>query len=106
MLECLFCAEYKDMNADYSGKGIDQLAECIKKIKTNPNDRRIVLSAWNPSDLPIMALPPCHMFCQFYVANGELSWCALLPSTDFPFFSDRPFLDRLPCALGLLIMAV
>merc|ERR1711877_55881 len=46
---------------------------CIPTIKTNPNDRRILLSAWNPADLGKMALPPCHMFCQFYVANGELS---------------------------------
>jgi thymidylate synthase len=66
-------AEYQGPNADYAGKGIDQLAECIRLIKNNPNDRRIVMSAWNPSDLPKMALPPCHMFCQFYVANGELS---------------------------------
>lgn len=41
--------------------------------RTKPDDRRIILSAWNPSDLGKMALPPCHMFCQFYVANGELS---------------------------------
>ncbi|CAB1110671.1 unnamed protein product [Ectocarpus sp. CCAP 1310/34] len=68
-----FGAEYTDMHADYTGKGVDQLAECITKIKTNPEDRRIVLSAWNPSDLGKMALPPCHMFCQFYVAEGELS---------------------------------
>ncbi|CAM9610379.1 unnamed protein product, partial [Laminaria digitata] len=68
-----FGADYTDMHADYTGKGVDQLAECIEKIKTNPEDRRIVLSAWNPKDLGKMALPPCHMFCQFYVANGELS---------------------------------
>ena len=68
-----FGAEYKDMHADYTGQGVDQLAECIDKIKNDPTDRRILLSAWNPADLHLMALPPCHMFCQFYVANGELS---------------------------------
>lgn len=61
------------MHTDYSGKGIDQLKECINRIKNTPEDRRIVLTAWNPSDLTKMALPPCHMFAQFYVANGELS---------------------------------
>jgi len=66
-------APYVDMNTDYSGKGIDQLQEVIDMIKKDPNSRRIVMSAWNPSDLNQMALPPCHMFCQFYVANGELS---------------------------------
>merc|ERR1719197_899642 len=54
-------------------RGVDQLTECIRKIKEDPTDRRILLSAWNPADLNEMALPPCHMFCQFYVANGELS---------------------------------
>jgi dihydrofolate reductase/thymidylate synthase len=68
-----FGAEYVDMHTDYTGQGVDQLADCIKKIKENPTDRRILLSAWNPADLHLMALPPCHMFCQFYVANGELS---------------------------------
>lgn len=70
-----FGAEYTDMHADYKGKGVDQLAQVIHTIKTNPNDRRIVLTAWNPADLGIMALPPCHMFCQFYVDTdrGELS---------------------------------
>ncbi len=62
-----FGAEYKDMHTDYTGQGVDQLAECIDKIKNNPEDRRIIMSAWNPADLDYMALPPCHMFCQFYV---------------------------------------
>lgn len=66
-------AKYIDKNTDYTGQGIDQLAECIHKIKNNPNDRRIIMTAWNPSDLKLMVLPPCHMFCQFYVANGCLS---------------------------------
>eukprot|EP01063_Lacrimia_lanifica_P032957 TRINITY_DN573_c0_g1_i1.p2 TRINITY_DN573_c0_g1~~TRINITY_DN573_c0_g1_i1.p2 ORF type:complete len:504 (+),score=225.75 TRINITY_DN573_c0_g1_i1:50-1513(+) len=68
-----FGAAYTDCHADYTGKGKDQLAEVIHKIKTNPNDRRIIMSAWNPSALDEMALPPCHVMCQFYVANGELS---------------------------------
>jgi len=68
-----FGAEYKDMHADYTGEGVDQLADLIHRIKTNPTDRRLILSAWNPAALRHMALPPCHMFCQFYVANGELS---------------------------------
>lgn len=62
-----FGAKYKDMHTDYTGQGVDQLAECIHKIIHNPEDRRIIMSAWNPSDLDLMALPPCHMFCQFYV---------------------------------------
>ena len=68
-----FGADYQDMHADYSGQGVDQLAEVIDKIRNKPEDRRIIISAWNPAAIPEMALPPCHCFCQFYVANGELS---------------------------------
>ncbi|GAV57059.1 Thymidylat_synt domain-containing protein, partial [Cephalotus follicularis] len=66
-----FGARYTDMHADYTGQGFDQLLDVIDKIKNNPNDRRIILSAWNPSDLKLMALPPCHMFA--HATNGELS---------------------------------
>jgi len=70
-----FGAEYKDMHTDYTGQGFDQLADCIEKIIHTPEDRRIILSAWNPADLSKMALPPCHMMCQFYVntETNELS---------------------------------
>merc|ERR1712037_412977 len=56
-----------------SGKGVDQLANVIHLIRTRPDDRRILLCAWNPADLDKMALPPCHCLVQFYCAHGELS---------------------------------
>ncbi|XP_043266648.1 thymidylate synthase [Venturia canescens] len=68
-----FGAEYTNMHADYTGQGIDQLQDVIDTLKNNPNDRRIIISAWNPVDIPKMALPPCHCFVQFYVSNNELS---------------------------------
>ncbi|POS87370.1 thymidylate synthase [Erysiphe pulchra] len=63
-----FGAKYIDATTDYTGKGVDQLNDVITKLKTNPYDRRIILSAWNPSDLKLMALPPCHILAQFYVS--------------------------------------
>ena len=54
-------------------KAYDQLADVINQIKTNPDSRRIILNAWNVAEIENMALPPCHTFFQFYVANGKLS---------------------------------
>lgn len=68
-----FGAKYDNMYSDYSGQGVDQLKNLIETIRTNPDDRRMILTAWNPTALPLMALPPCHCLAQFYVANGELS---------------------------------
>ena len=68
-----FGARYVDCHTDYTGQGVDQLAGLIHTIKTNPNDRRLLMSAWNPVDLPLMALPPCHVLAQFYVSDQRLS---------------------------------
>lgn len=63
-------AQYVDCHTDYNGLGVDQLKNVIHLIKTDPHSRRIIMNSWNPSDLDKMALPPCHVMCQFYV-NSE-----------------------------------
>ena len=66
-----FGAKYTNMYDSYEGKGIDQLKDVIYKIKNTPDDRRIIMSAWNPSDIDKMALPPCHIFVQFWVDTNK-----------------------------------
>src|SRR5690606_5384871 len=56
-----------------NGETIDQLKDVIRQIKTNPSSRRLIVTAWNPEDVPNAALPPCHTLFQFYVANNKLS---------------------------------
>ncbi|VFR20732.1 Thymidylate synthase [plant metagenome] len=56
-----------------SGQHVDQIAQVIEQIRGNPDSRRLIVSAWNVGEIPQMALPPCHAFFQFYVADGKLS---------------------------------
>jgi dihydrofolate reductase/thymidylate synthase len=99
-----FGAEYVDRHKDYAGEGVDQLADVIEKLKTDPTSRRIVMTAWNPAALRLMALPPCHMFCQFYVAGGELSCLMYQRSCDLGL--GVPFNVASYAALTLMIAQV
>ncbi|HIV54509.1 MAG TPA: thymidylate synthase [Candidatus Anaerobiospirillum stercoravium] len=71
------------------GRVIDQVANVVEQIKHNPNSRRLIVSAWNVADVDQMALPPCHMIFQFYVAQGKLSCMLYQRSCDF--FLGVPF---------------
>lgn len=73
-----FAAAWGDLGPVYGRQwrdfgGVDQLAEVVEAIGRTPDSRRLVVSAWNPPEVPHMALPPCHAFFQFYVAEGRLS---------------------------------
>lgn len=69
-----FGAQYQDCNQSYNGQGIDQLEACREDIVNHPESRRMIFTAWNPSDLPKMALPPCHLLGQWYVNDQNQLW--------------------------------
>ena len=86
-MACSIWDEWADANGDLGpvygkqwrawetadGRVIDQISELIQQIKTNPDSRRLIVNAWNVGELDKMALPPCHLLFQFYVANNKLS---------------------------------
>ena len=65
--------QWRHWDKDVEGSFVDQVAQVIETIKHNPDSRRMIVSAWNVADVEDMALPPCHVLFQFYVANGRLS---------------------------------
>ena len=88
--------------ASPDGQSIDQIQEAVETIKTNPDSRRIIVSAWNPADIPEMALAPCHCLFQFYVADGKLSCQLYQRSADI--FLGVPF-NIASYALRTMMMA-
>ncbi len=84
------------------GHTIDQISEVVQTLKKNPDSRRIIVSAWNPADIPDMALAPCHCLFQFYVADGRLSCQLYQRSADV--FLGVPF-NIASYALLMLMMA-
>lgn len=86
------------------GKHIDQISQVIQQLKTNPDSRRIIVSAWNVADIGQMALPPCHAFFQFYVADGKLSCQLYQRSADI--FLGVPFNIASYALLTLMVAQV
>lgn len=68
-----FGAQYSHHDIDYTGQGVDQLKRVVEKLKTDPHDRRMIVSAWNPLAMEQMALPPCHYSFQVTVIDGKLN---------------------------------
>jgi thymidylate synthase len=86
------------------GKHIDQIADVVQQIRANPNSRRLMVTAWNPADVPKMALAPCHALFQFYVADGRLSCQLYQRSADI--FLGVPFNIASYALLTLMVAQV
>ena len=107
-----FAAEFGDLGPVYGHQwrnfeGVDQLAQVVADIKANPDSRRLIVSAWNPKDIPVMAksgLPPCHSLFQFYVSEGRLSCQLYQRSADV--FLGVPFNIASYAALTMMIAQV
>lgn len=87
-----------------NGKTVDQITQVIEQIKKNPDSRRLIVSAWNVAEIENMALPPCHAFFQFYVANGKLSCQLYQRSADI--FLGVPFNIASYALLNMMVAQV
>ncbi len=85
----VYGVQWRKWKSAFSDQPIDQIANVIKKLKENPHDRRMIVTAWNPGELEMMALPPCHMFFQFFSIDGKLSLSMYQRSCDM--FLGVPF---------------
>jgi len=107
-----FAQQYGDLGPVYGRQwrnfeGVDQLAQVVEEIKANPDSRRLIVSAWNPKDIPVMVksgLPPCHSLFQFYVTEGRLSCQLYQRSADV--FLGVPFNIASYAILTLMIAQV
>ena len=99
----IYGAQWCDWRTD-DGDSINQIAQVIKDIRTDPNSRRLIVTAWNPGELDSMRLPPCHCLFQFYVSDGELSCQLYQRSADI--FLGVPFNIASYALLTLMVAQV
>jgi thymidylate synthase len=99
----VYGAQWTDWRS-FDGRSINQLADVVAMIRKNPDSRRLIVSAWNPGELHLMALPPCHTLFQFYVSDGELSCQLYQRSADL--FLGVPFNIASYALLTLMVAQV
>ena len=99
----VYGAQWTDWRS-FEGRSINQLKDVVSQIRSNPDSRRLIVSAWNPGELHLMALPPCHAFFQFYVSEGTLSCQLYQRSADL--FLGVPFNIASYALLTLMVAQV
>ncbi len=99
----VYGAQWTDWRS-FDGRSINQIHDVVSQIRRNPDSRRLIVSAWNPGELHLMALPPCHTLFQFYVADGRLSCQLYQRSADL--FLGVPFNIASYALLTLMVAQV
>jgi len=80
----IYGVQARDWKSGLGGDSVDQLKNCIDKLSSGVDDRRLIVSHWNPGEVHLQALPPCHMFYQFGIRDGKLDMCMYQRSCDVP----------------------